>query len=164
MSTIFCSLDQSTKKTGWCIWQDGVYKISGLIDHEKEKDASRRFAKMTLSIFSLIDKYEPVVIYIEDTALQRNVKTLKELSQLQGTIMGYSMAKKIDIQIISPAEWRKLLGFKIGKGIKRDELKQQCMDWVYTNLGISRSEDEVEAIAIGAAVLELWNCDVEWRK
>lgn len=163
MDTIFCSLDQSTKKTGWCIWQNGIYKESGLIDHEKEKNASRRFAKMTIDIFTLLDRYKPVVLYIEDTALQRNVKTLKELSQLQGTIIGYAVAKDIDVQIIAPSEWRKILGIKTGAGIKREALKKECLEWVERNIGITRSEDEIEAIAIGAAVLALWNCDVEWR-
>ena len=42
---------------------------------------------MSKSIISLLDDYSPIVVYIEDTALQRNAKTLKELSQLQGVII-----------------------------------------------------------------------------
>lgn len=109
---------------------------------------------MSKSIISLLDDYSPIVVYIEDTLLQRNVKTLKELSQLQGVIIGYCKAKGIDIQIISPSQWRKLLGFKQGAGIKRQDLKRQCFEWVKENLNLERSEDEVEAIGIGAAVLK----------
>ena len=64
---------------------------------------------MSKSIISLLDDYSPIVVYIEDTALQRNAKTLKELSQLQGVIIGYCKAKNIDIQIITPSQWRKQL-------------------------------------------------------
>ena len=154
IDTIFCSLDQSTKLTGWCIWKNGNYEISGLIDFSKIKDSEIRFDNMSKNITFLLDKYNPLVVCIEDTLLQRNVKTLKELSQLQGVIIGYCKAKDIDIQIISPSQWRKLLGFKQGAGIKRQDLKRQCFEWVKENLNLERSEDEVEAIGIGAAVLK----------
>ena len=111
---------------------------------------------MSKSIISLLADYSPIVVYIEDTALQRNAKTLKELSQLQGVIIGYCKAKGIDIQIITPSQWRKQLGFKQGSGVKRQELKRQCSMWVKTNMGLERSEDEIEAIGIGAAVLSLF--------
>ena len=126
------------------------------IDFQKEKDAIIRFDRMSKNIISLLDNYSPIVIYIEDTALQKNAKTLKELSQLQGVIIGYCKAKNIDIQIITPSQWRKQLGFKQGAGIKRKELKEQCFNWVKENLNLERSEDEVEAIGIGAAVLKLF--------
>lgn len=157
IDTVFCSLDQSTKLTGWCIWKNGIYEVSGLIDFQKEKDLTTRFDHMSKSIISLLVDYSPTVVYIEDTALQSNAKTLKELSKLQGVIIGYCKAKDIDIQIITPSQWRKQLGFKQGAGVKRKELKQQCFNWVKTNIGIERSEDEVEAIGIGAAVLKLFD-------
>lgn len=111
---------------------------------------------MSKSIMSLLDEYSPAVVYIEDTALQRNAKTLKDLSQLQGVIIGYCKTKNIDIQIITPSKWRKQLGFKQGAGIKRQDLKKQCFNWVKDNIGIEKSEDEVEAIGIGAAVLKMF--------
>lgn len=135
---------------------NGKYKASGLIDCQKVKDASKRFDTMSESIICLLSKYSPTVVYIEDTAMQRNVKTLKELSQLQGVIIGYCIAQDIDIQIITPGEWRKQLGFKQGAGVKRQDLKQQCFKWVKENLGIEKSEDEVEAIGIGSAVLKMF--------
>lgn len=142
--------------TGWCIWVNGNYKTSGLIDCRKSKNSSERFDIMAKNIISLLSVYSPVVVYIEDTALQRNVKTLKELSQLQGVIIGYCISQNIDIQIVTPGEWRKQLGFKQGPGVKRQDLKRQCFEWVKKNLGLERSEDEVEAIGIGAAVLNIF--------
>lgn len=151
-------MDQSTKLTGWCIWVNGKYKTSGIIDCQKIKDNIIRFDTMIRELLSLLNRYSPTVIYIEDTALQKNAKTLKELSQLQGVIIGYCKAQDIDIQIITPGEWRKLLGFTQGSGVKRKELKAQCFEWVKNHLGLEKSEDEVEAIGIGAAVLKKFNC------
>lgn len=142
--------------TGWCIWINGEYKLSGIIDCQKIKDSSKRFDVMAKNTISFLSNYSPTVVYIEDTALQRNVKTLKELSQLQGVIIGYCISRNIDIQIITPGEWRKQLGFKQGSGVKRQDLKRQCFEWVKKNLGLERSEDEVEAIGIGAAVLKMF--------
>lgn len=158
IDTIFCSLDQSTKVTGWCIWKNGIYESSGVINFSNLKYETIRFENMAKSIISLLDKYSPTIVYIEDTALQKNAKTLKELAQLQGVIIGYCQTKNIDIQIITPSQWRKQLGFKQGSGIKRNELKQQCFTWVKENLGLEKSEDEIEAIGIGAAVLKLFQC------
>ena len=157
---IFISLDQSTKLTGYCVWRNGEYETSGLIDCQKT-DPLFRFDEMVKKIFKILDDYEPVVVYIEDTAMQRNAKVLKELSQLQGSIIGYCVTHEIDIHIIKPSEWRKELGFEQRRGIKRPELKQQCFDWVKENLGIEKSEDEVEAIGIGAAVLKKYGKQVD---
>lgn len=116
---------------------------------------------MVKEIFKILDDYKPAVVYIEDTAMQQNAKVLKELSRLQGAIIGYCATREIDIHIIKPTEWRKELGFEQGRGIKRPELKQQCFKWVKENLGIEKSEDEVEAIGIGAAVLRKFGKQVD---
>ena len=160
IDTIFISLDQSTKLTGYCVWRNGEYEISGLLDCQKV-DALFRFDEMVKNIFQILDNYKPIVVYIEDTAMQRNAKVLKELSQLQGAIVGYCVTHEIDIHIIKPTEWRKELGFEQGRGVKRPELKQQCFKWVKENLGIEKSEDEVEAIGIGAAVLNKFRKQVD---
>lgn len=160
IDTIFISLDQSTKLTGYCVWRNGEYEISGLLDCQKV-DTSFRFDEMVKNIFKILDDYKPIVVYIEDTAMQRNAKVLKELAQLQGAIVGYCVTHEIDIHIIKPSEWRKELGFEQGRGIKRLELKQQCFKWVRENLGIEKSEDEVEAIGIGAAVLNKFRKQVD---
>lgn len=161
IDTIFISLDQSTKLTGYCVWRNGEYETSGFIDYSKIKDMYTRFDLMSKEILNTLERHKPIVVYIEDTALQQNAKTLKDLSQLQGVVIGYCKAKDIDIQIIKPSEWRKELGFEQGRGIKRPELKQQCFNWVKENLGIEKSEDEVEAIGIGAAVLKKYGKKVD---
>lgn len=160
IDTIFISLDQSTKLTGYCVWRNGEYEISGLLDCQKI-DPLFRLDEMVKKIFKILDDHKPLVVYIEDTALQRNAKVLKELSQLQGAIIGYCVTRGIDIQIIKPSEWRKELEFNQGRGVKRQELKQQCFKWVKENLGIEKSEDEVEAIGIGAAVLKKYGKQVD---
>lgn len=153
----FISFDQSTKMTGWCLWINGEYKTSGVLNCSKEKDSYMRFLLMVQYIFELINKYEPHVIYIEDTALQTNAKTLKDLSQLQGVIIGCCIAKGISYEIISPTQWRKILNFEQGRGMKRKDLKYQAIQYVLDTYEITATEDEVEAIALGSAVLKKFN-------
>ena len=138
----FISLDQSTKKTGWCLWVDGKYHSHGLIDLSEEKDSVIRFKKMS------------ACIWIEDTAMQSNAKTLKDLAQLQGVIFGYCISNDIDYGVISPSKWRNILELPSGRGIKRPELKKNSINYVTEKYGITPSEDECEAITIGAAVLK----------
>lgn len=153
MSCTYISFDQSSTATGYCIWLDGQYQSHGLINHKKIKEADLRFDAMSKDIVALLNEIKPQVVTIEDTALQTNAKTLKDLSQLQGVIIGYCLSHDISFSIYSPSKWRSLLQFNTGSGIKRPQLKQQAMDYVYEHFGINATEDEAEAICIGAAVL-----------
>jgi len=151
--TKYISFDQSTTATAYCIWIDGKYFQHGVINLKKIKEADLRFDQMARSIIQLLEQEKPQVITIEDTALQTNAKTLKDLAQLQGVIMGYCLANNISFTVYSPTKWRAILHFKTGKGVKRPELKQQAIDYVLEKYNITASEDECEAIAIGSAVL-----------
>ena len=53
-----------------------------------------------------------------------------------------------------PTQWRKLIGIKQGKGIKRNELKAQSLEFVKTITDDLVNEDIAEAIAIGCAYLK----------
>lgn len=76
---------------------------------------------------------------------------MKRLSQMQGIIMGACIKSGIPYQILKPSVWRAKLGFKQGRGVKRDELKLQALIWVEEHLGLDLPEDQAEAICIGAS-------------
>ena len=77
---------------------------------------------MRQMIQSRIKNNRPDLVVIEDVALQSSPKTLIQLAQLQGAIMGVCELNNIPYEIIKPSEWRKILGFKQGRA-KRAELK-----------------------------------------
>lgn len=106
---------------------------------------------MLQMIVGKIRSNQPDIVVLEDTVLQRNPKTLKELAKLQGSILGVCFYMDIPCSIIGCPTWRKCLGFKQGSKVKRPELKQQAHDYVMEHFNIDASEDECDAICIGCA-------------
>lgn len=151
------SLDQSTRCSGYAVFEDGKYVESGVIDMSKsELETDKRSFAMAKEIWKIIKKYDPSHLVMEDTQQQNNVKTVITLSRLQGMIIGYAEAHKIKVHILLPSQWRKSLDYAQGPKVKRAELKQQSLDYVKNNLGLDLPEDECEAIAEGFAAHKIY--------
>ena len=145
------SFDQSTRVSGWAYFEDNKYIESGVIDMSKTKlETDKRSFEMAKELWKIIRKYNPDILCIEDVQNQSNAKTMIVLARLAGMIIGYAEAHKIDIYIITSTQWRSMLDFKLGAGVKREELKQQSIDYVKETYGVDVPEDEAEAIALGS--------------
>lgn len=155
LSNRILAFDQSSQITGYFVCESESYVSHGKIDLHKDKDTDHRIQTMEASIFDLIDQCRPDTVVIEDTVLQRSPATLRMLAQLQGAIMGYCFAAGIPVHTLYPTTWRKTLGMKQGSKIKREELKQQAIDYVRNKYKIDVSSDEADAICIGLAYCEL---------
>ena len=151
------SFDQSTKLTGYCCIDNNEYVESGIIDKHKNTDTDARVAEMGLSICKKIKEYAPDYVVIEDIQKQSNTKTVIYLARLQGCVILYCASKGIPIKILHPSEWRKVLSYNQGPKVKREELKQQSLDFVREHFGMNKPEDEAEAIAIGVAAQRIYN-------
>lgn len=152
------SFDQSTRASGWCYMENGEYVKSGLIDMSKSKlETDKRSFEMAKELWKILKEYKPDHLVIEDTQQQNNVKTVITLARLQGMIIGYAEAHKINVHILLPSQWRKQLGYSQGAKVKRQELKQQSIDYVNEHFGLELSEDECEAIAEGVAAHKIFN-------
>lgn len=156
MSTIL-AFDQSTKLSAYSWWIDGEYKESGCIDLHNIKDTSERVRAMGVELCKTIEKYSPDKVVIEEVAQQSNALTLKLLARIQGIIIGFCAAHNIETYIIEPSKWRSKLNFKLGSGVKREELKEQAIQYIKDVYGLELSEDECEAICIGDAAHKIYN-------
>lgn len=114
------------------------------------KDIGERNIQMRQMIQSRIKNNHPDLVVIEDVALQASAKTVIQLAQLQGAIVGACDIFNVPYEIIKPSEWRKILGFKQGR-VKRAELKQQAIDYVKTYYNEDVSSDEADAMCIATA-------------
>ena len=151
-------MDQSTRVSGYCLFEDGEYVESGVIDMSKSNlDTPERSFEMAKALWEVIEKYNPEHLIIEDTQQQNNVKTVIILARLQGMIIGYAEAHDIKVHILLPSAWRKVLNYVQGPKVKRAELKQQSTDYVKKHFGVNLSEDENEAICVGVAAHILLN-------
>lgn len=156
------SLDQSTRITGWCVFEDSQYVKSGVIDLHKIKDTDKRSKQMAVEICKLIGDINPDVVIIEEVQQQSNVSTVIKLARIQGVAIGFCAAHNIDLHILTPTRWRSALSYQQGPGVKREQLKQQSRDFVKNTLGLSiDSEDENEATAINEAAHRIYEFDDE---
>ena len=146
------AFDQALGKTGVCTL-DGDTVYHSLIDLSKIKDVNERATSMRQMIQSRIKNNNPDLVVMEDVALQSSAKTVIQLAQLQGAIIGACDIFNVPYEILRPSEWRKTLGFKQGRQVKRPELKQQAIDYVAENYGEVVSSDEADAMCIAKAAL-----------
>lgn len=144
------AFDQALIKTGVCTL-DGETVYHSLIDLSKTKDVQERATVMRQMIQSRIKNNRPDLVVIEDVALQSSAKTVIQLAQLQGAIIGACDIFGVHYEILKPTEWRKTLGFKQGRQVKRPELKQQAIDYVAEHYGEVVSSDEADAMCIAKA-------------
>lgn len=152
------SLDQSTRVSGWAYFEDGQYVESGIIDMHKSKlETEERSFAMAKEIWKIINKYKPQHLILEGVQQQSNPSTMIILARLAGMVIGYAEAHNIETHILLPSQWRKQLGYSQGAKVKRQELKQQSIDYVKENFGINVSEDENEAICEGVAAHKFFN-------
>ena len=152
------SFDQSTRASGWAYFEDNQYVESGIVDMSKSKlDTDKRSFEMAKELWKIIKKYKPEYLIIEDTQQQNNVKTVITLARLQGIVLGYAEAHGVKVHILLPSQWRAALSYRQGPKVKRQELKQQSIDFVKENLGLDLVEDEAEAVAEGLAAHKIFD-------
>ena len=156
------AFDQSTTRSGYCVFVDGKYDHSGIIDKHKNKDSQSRFKEMYEGIHEVIEKEKPDAVIIEDTQMQGgNAATFKTLCQLQGSIIGMCYAMGIKFHVVTPTQWRAALNFKQGPKVKREELKAQSIAFAKKEFGIDKYEDEMEACCINAGFHQMKSKDID---
>lgn len=73
--------------------------------------------------------------------------TFKVLAKLQGVLINTCIIKNIKYEIIQPSHWKKNIGIK--SKYRRDQ-KKEAMELVDEIFGENATEDEADAICIGA--------------
>lgn len=155
---VLIAMDQSTRCSGYAVFENGEYVCSGVIDKSKsELDTYERSFEMARDLWRVMKKYKLQNLIIEEVSQQSNPKTVIILSRLQGMLIGYAEAHGVKTHILLPSQWRKALGFKQGSKVKRAELKQQSIDFVKNNFNMDLSEDEAEAVGIASAAHKIFD-------
>lgn len=150
------TIDGSTKKTGIACFRDGKYENHYLLDYSKDKNMENRFEEMTKGIWKILDSYNPNIIYIEETYMANDPKTMRILTRLQGVVYAWCINHGCEFNTIRPTEWRKWLKFNQGKNVKRKELKEQSIHYIKENYNLDVIDDEADAICIADAVMKIY--------
>lgn len=153
---IMCGLDISTKKTGMCQLTNGELTDYALLDCSDINDAEERIGVMGHLIIESLNNYSPTILCVEDTWNKQNVKTTKMLSELIGVARGWAIDNDCDWNKLLPSEWRRLCGIEQGKK-KREELKQESIDYVKRNFNIDVGDDVADSIAMAVGYCNIFD-------
>lgn len=143
------ALDQSSRVTGWAVFEDGILSDSGTFSVTDQK-TGQRLVKIKNKVLQLIEDYEIDEVIFEDIQLQsnvaNNVKTFKTLAEVFGVIYEALEKRNIPNSQVLATTWKSKLGIK---GKRREEQKKNAQQFVWDTYGIQVSQDESDAICIG---------------
>ena len=158
------TLDLSTHSTGYCAGQDGQIKNHGFIV-ATQKNTIQRIITMREQIKILLDIYKPDKVVMQEVRPEFNSRTNKVLMWLQAAVViaSYQINPKIQCQFKGASEWRAAIKIKQGRGIKRDQLKPQDIQYVKNKYNIIVNDDEADAICLFDSYWIKQNNEINWE-
>ena len=143
------ALDQSTKITGWSLWEGTKLLKYGVLSSDVHEDNPiERMNKMYALVDGLVADIKPRFIVIEQVQFQNNYRVYSQLSQLQGVLFAVTFRRNLPFTLIEPTAWKAFFGVEL-RGKKRPEQKADTIRLVRERYGVEVSEDEADAIGIG---------------
>ena len=148
------ALDQASRISGWSIFEDNELISYGKIDLSNEPDIGEKLHKLRQSVKQMIQKEKIDKVILEDIYMDgqrvNNVQTFKVLAEVFGVLYELCIDMNIPVEAVLAGTWKSTLGIK---GKTRPEQKRAAQAWVLENYGIKATQDEVDAICIGAHII-----------
>lgn len=148
MSNIL-ALDQSSRVTGYAVFQDNKLITSGTFT-VSDDSIPDRLVKIRKKVIDLIANYDINKILLEDIQLQtqsNNVSTHKILAEVLGVLEELSAEMGIPHELIHSQTWKSTLNIK---GRDRATQKKNAQAYVADAYKLKVSQDESDAICIGS--------------
>lgn len=150
------ALDQSSRVTGWAIFEDGALLKYGKFNAEAAgSDMGDRLYYIRETVKRLIEDNNITEVVFEDIQLQanrgNNVQTFKVLAEVFGVIAELLNEMKIPSSAVLASSWKSTLGIK---GKDRTAQKQNAQKWVVNTYSVKPTQDECDAICIGVHRLQ----------
>ena len=147
--TKLLALDQSSRTTGYAIFENGKLLTYGKFTVSDDKTEDRLF-KIREKIKNIIQENEITEVAMEDIQLQgnvvNNVQTFKTLAEVFGVVSELLVELKIPQTAVLSSSWKSTLNIK---GRTRPEQKKNAQAWVVNTYGVSPTQDECDAICLG---------------
>lgn len=136
------------------MFDGGVLQEYRLIDLSKSKEETdTRITTMGGNILKNLDEWSPSMVCIEaPQGHGKNVELVRKISELLGIVRGWCINNTATFREVTPSVWRKRVGLKQG-ATKREELKQESVEYVLNKYGIDVIDDIADAICIGDAMI-----------
>ena len=145
------ALDQSSHITGYAVFEDKQLIQSGVFSL-KSADLGERLFAYRKKLIELIDIFNIDQVAFEDIQLQGQtnaVTTYRILAEIIGITEELLTELKISYQIVNSNTWKSKIKIK---GKQRTEQKRNCQQWVLDTYGKKVTQDQADAIALGASL------------
>ena len=145
------ALDQSSHITGYAVFEDSKLIQSGVFSL-KSADLGERLYAYRKKIIELVDIFNINQVAFEDIQFQQQVNgitTYRILAEIIGITEELLTELKIPYQIVNSNTWKSKLKIK---GKARADQKRNCQQWVLDTYGKKVSQDQADAIALGASL------------
>lgn len=145
------ALDQASRVSGWAIFDGDTLEQYGKIDVSKYFELGERLHQIRQEVEHLIDDEHIDAVILEDIYMDgqrvNNVQTFKALAEVFGVLYELCIDMEIPVEAVLAGTWKSTLGIK---GKTRPEQKQNAQKWVIETYGKKPTQDECDAICIGA--------------
>ncbi len=148
---IIIGIDPGTATTGYGIVKkekdDFLCLEYGIIKTNKNLSPSSRLNILSKNVSSLIDKYSPEILAIENVYFFKNIKTVIPVSQAKGVVMVTAEKRGVPVQEFTPLEIKMAItGY--GKASKK-----QVQEMIKITLNLKEKPSPNDAAdALGAAI------------
>lgn len=148
------ALDQSSRVSGYAIFQDNVLTASGTFT-VSDHDMGERLVKIRNYIINLIQKHKIDQVLFEEIQYQKqkdgktpiNITTYKALAEVFGVCEELFAELGMPAEVIPSSTWKSGLGIK---GANSTEQKKNAQVYVLNTYNKKVSQDECDAICIGS--------------
>lgn len=145
------ALDQASRVSGWAIFDDDNLEQYGKIDVSKYYELGERLHQIRQEVEHIIDDEHIDVVILEDIYMDgqrvNNVQTFKALAEVFGVLYELCVDMEKPVEAVLAGTWKSTLGIK---GKTRPDQKRSAQVWVEKEYGIKPTQDEVDAVCIGA--------------
>lgn len=156
------ALDQSSRTSGYAIFKDQKLIHYGHFTFD-DADMGLRLNKIKKKIKSLIDEYEITEVAFEDIYMDgqrvNNVQTFKVLAEVFGVVYELVTDLGLPNTAILAGTWKSTLNIK---GTARAEQKRNAQTYILNTYNIKATQDECDAICIGAHYIKQKNSVFDW--
>lgn len=158
------ALDLSTRSSGFAIGENKVLQKHGCIS-ASAKEPLKRIVKMQNQFIEIIKNNKIDKIIMEEVRPEYNSHTMKILMWLQAAIViaAFEINPKIQCEFIGASSWRARIKIHQGRGIKRDNLKNQDIDYVKNKYNIVVNDDQADAICLFDAYWIHFDNEINWE-
>ena len=158
------ALDQASRISGWAIFEDDNLLEYGKIDLNNIADIGTRLHCLRDMIQEFIKEYNINKVILEDIYMDgqrvNNVQTFKILAEVFGVLYELCVELNIPVEAVLAGTWKSTLGIK---GKTRPEQKRAAQAWVEREYAVKPTQDECDAICIGAHAIKQLNSEFNWE-